>query len=181
MFYKNNYAFSKFWRRICLGQWWCTKELKWSDGTEKSCFLSLKSPMKAWVVCTSTGIPTHQMIFLGSPKFNSVILSCRPKSFKSPFASWDFLLLYVYLTPSLPWVTRENFSSPNQYNIKQTSDDNKEKYPLGEYKLIHYQIHRPSIIKNLWQTVRRNTHVILGVKGSIQWCRFHQMFIVTLL
>ena len=104
------------------------------------------------------------MIFLGSPKFNSVILSCRPKSFKSPFASWDFLLLYVYLTPSLPWVTRENVSSPNQYNIKQTSDDNREKYPLGEYKLIHYQIHRPSIIKNLWQTVRRNTHVILGVK-----------------
>ena len=121
------------------------------------------------------------MIFLGSPKFNSVVLSCRPKSFKSPFASWDFLLLNVYLTPSLPWVTRQNFSSPNQYNIKQTSDENKEKYPLGEYKLIHYQIHRDCIIKNLWQTVRRNTHVILGVKGSIQWCRFHQIFIVTLL
>ena len=44
-------------------------------------------------------------------------------------------------------MTRQNFSSPNQYNIKQTSDENKEKYPLGEYKLIHYQIHRPSIIK----------------------------------
>ena len=120
------------------------------------------------------------MFFLGSPKFKSVVLS-KPKSINSPFSSWDFLLLNVYFPPSLPWVTRQNFSLPNQYNIKQTSDENKEKYPLGEYSLIHYQIHRPSIIKNLWQTVRRNTHVILGVKGSIQWCRSHQIFIVTFL
>ena len=26
------------------------------------------------------------------------------------------------------------------YNIKQTSDENKEKYQLGDYKLIQYQI-----------------------------------------
>ena len=30
--------------------------------------------------------------------------------------------------------------------------------------LIHYRIHRASIIKILWQTIRRITHVILGVK-----------------
>ena len=28
---------------------------------------------------------------------------------------------------------RQNFSSQNQYNIKQTSDENKEKYKLGDY------------------------------------------------
>ena len=26
------------------------------------------------------------------------------------------------------------------YNIKQTSDENEEKYQLGDYKLIQYQI-----------------------------------------
>ena len=26
------------------------------------------------------------------------------------------------------------------YNIKQTSDENKEKFQLGDYKLIHHQI-----------------------------------------
>ena len=35
---------------------------------------------------------------------------------------------------------RKNFSSQYQYNIKQTSDENKEKYQLGDYKLIQYQI-----------------------------------------
>ena len=30
--------------------------------------------------------------------------------------------------------------------------------------LIHYRIHRGSIIKIPWQTIRRITHVILGVK-----------------
>ena len=35
---------------------------------------------------------------------------------------------------------RQNFSLQNQYNIKQTSDNNKEKYQLGDYKLIQYQI-----------------------------------------
>ena len=27
-----------------------------------------------------------------------------------------------------------------KYNIKQTSDENKEKYQLGDYKLIQHQI-----------------------------------------
>ena len=30
--------------------------------------------------------------------------------------------------------------SPYQYNFKQTSDENKEKYQLGDYKLIQNQI-----------------------------------------
>ena len=35
---------------------------------------------------------------------------------------------------------RQNFSLQNQYSIKQTSDKNKEKYQLGDYKLNQYQI-----------------------------------------
>ena len=35
---------------------------------------------------------------------------------------------------------RQNFSLQYQNNIKQTSDENKEKYQLGDYKLIQYQI-----------------------------------------
>ena len=31
---------------------------------------------------------------------------------------------------------RQNFSLQNIYNIKQKSDKNKEKYQLGDYKLI---------------------------------------------
>ena len=31
---------------------------------------------------------------------------------------------------------RQNFSLQYQNNIKQTSDENKEKYQLGDYKLI---------------------------------------------
>ena len=38
----------------------------------------------------------------------------------------------------------ENFLNQSpikyQYNIKQTSDENKEKYQLGDYKLFQYQI-----------------------------------------
>ena len=36
------------------------------------------------------------------------------------------------------------------YNIKQTSDENKEKYQLGDYKLIQYQI----LQTNITRTVR---------------------------
>ena len=31
---------------------------------------------------------------------------------------------------------RQNFSLQNQYNIKQTSDENEEKYQLKDYELI---------------------------------------------
>ena len=52
-----------------------------------------------------------------------------------------------------------------QYNIKQTSNENKEKYQLGNYKLIPYQILQTNITRTVWQTVRRITNEILGVKG----------------
>ena len=60
---------------------------------------------------------------------------------------------------------RQNFSLQYQYNIDQTSDENKENYQLGDYKLIQYQILQTNITRTTWQTVRRITDEILGVKG----------------
>ena len=71
------------------------------------------------------------------------------KTLRSVLASWS----------------RQNFSLQYQYNIKQTSDENKEKYQLGDYKLIQYQILQTNIRRTVWQTVRRITNEILGVKG----------------
>ena len=64
-----------------------------------------------------------------------------------------------------------------QYNIKQTSDKNKEKYRLGDYKLIQYQILQINIIRTVWQTVRRINNEILGVKGLIGFT-FHHVLLV---
>ena len=50
------------------------------------------------------------------------------------------------------------------HNIKQTSDQNKEKYKLRENELIQHQILQ-TIMRTVWQTVRRITNEILGVKG----------------
>ena len=54
------------------------------------------------------------------------------------------------------------------------SDENEEKYQLGNYKLIQYQILQTNITRTLWQTVKRITHEILGVKGlnSLWWPEF---------
>ena len=60
---------------------------------------------------------------------------------------------------------RHNFSSQHQRNIKQTSDENKEKYRLGDCKWIQYQILQTNMTRTVWQTVSRITIEILGVKG----------------
>ena len=39
--------------------------------------------------------------------------------------------LFSELTLKLPWVTQTEFLIPYQYNIKQTSDEYREKYHLG--------------------------------------------------
>ena len=57
--------------------------------------------------------------------------------------------------------------SPYNINIRQTSDENKEKYQLGDYKLIQSQIIQTNITKTVWQIVRIITNEILGVKGLI--------------
>ena len=40
----------------------------------------------------------------------------------------------------------------------------KEKYQLGDYKLIQFQILQTNITRTVWQTVSRITNEILGVK-----------------
>ena len=55
----------------------------------------------------------------------------------------------------------------SQYNIKQTSDENKEKYQLGNYRLIQCIILQSNITRTVWQTVKRITNEILGVKELI--------------
>lgn len=59
----------------------------------------------------------------------------------------------------------DNFSLQHQYKIKQTSDENIEKYQKGDYELIHDQILNPKMIGNVWQRVRRISNEILGVTG----------------
>ena len=56
----------------------------------------------------------------------------------------------------------QNFSLHHQYNIKQTSDENKGKYQLGNYKLIQYQILQSNIIRMIWQIVMRITNEIMN-------------------
>ena len=67
------------------------------------------------------------------------------------------------LNPLIP-----NFSLQCQYNIKQTSDENKVKYQLEDHKLIQYQILQTNITKTVCQTVGRITNEILALKGLIQ-------------
>ena len=53
---------------------------------------------------------------------------------------------------------RHNFSLQYKYNIKQTSDENKEKYQLEYYQLIQQQILQTNITRTVRQTVRRITN-----------------------
>ena len=76
-----------------------------------------------------------------------------------PGSSWNDLILYSHEWP------RQNFLLQYQYNIKQTSDENKEKYQLGDYKIIQYQILHTNITRTVWEIVRRITNEILRVKG----------------
>ena len=53
---------------------------------------------------------------------------------------------FVSTLNSRQW-SRQNFSLQYQYDIRQTSDENKEKYQLGDYWLIQYQILKIHIIR----------------------------------
>ena len=75
-----------------------------------------------------------------------------------------FLLQFNPLTP----MSDQERISP--YNINTiSSDENKEKYQLGDCKLIQYQILQINITRTVWEyeTVGRITNEILGVKGLI--------------
>ena len=47
----------------------------------------------------------------------------------------------------------------------------KKKYQSGDYWLIQFQILQTNITKIVWQTVRRITNEILGVKGLTEHSR----------
>ena len=91
--------------------------------------------------------------------------------------TWERIYKYMFSAMSFRWVNewdtepfnshewpRQNFPLQYQYNISQRSDENREKYKLRE-KLIQYQILQTNIMRIVWQTVRRITDEILGVKG----------------
>ena len=93
-------------------------------------------------------------------------VSLNPSSLPLPV---EILFTTECLSNSLTPMSDQDRISPHQINtISNIQAMRIKKYPF-DYQLIHYQIHR----KIRLQTVRRITHVILGVKGSIQWCRCH--------
>ena len=70
----------------------------------------------------------------------------RPEKIQACKLFWQRLLHDIYslvtlLTPVSDW----DRISP--YNIKQTSDKKREKYQLGDYKLIQYQIFHTNITR----------------------------------
>ena len=69
------------------------------------------------------------------------------------------------LTLSLPWVTKTEFLLTISIQYQLASDEKYEKYPLGDHKLIQYQLLRIIIIRTVGQTVRRITNEILEAKG----------------
>ena len=62
-------------------------------------------------------------------------------------------------------MTKTEFLLSISIQNQAISDENKEKYQLGDYKLIEYQIPQTNITRTVWETVRRITNEILGVKG----------------
>ena len=54
--------------------------------------------------------------------------------------------------------------SPYNINTISSRQVMRKKNQLEDYKLIQYQILQTNITRTVWQTVRRITHEILGVK-----------------
>ena len=75
------------------------------------------------------------------------------------------LNIFLEIEPFKYEWSRQNFFLQYQYNINQASDKNREKYQLGDYELIQYQILPTNNTRTVWQTVKRITNEILGVKG----------------
>ena len=57
---------------------------------------------------------------------------------------------FALVSPLVPLVTQTEFLLHHQYNIKQTSNENKEKYQLGDYWLIQFQILQTNFIGIVW-------------------------------
>ena len=59
---------------------------------------------------------------------------------------------------------RHDFSLKYKYNSRQIIKKIR-KYQVGNYYLMEYPVLKTNIILTVWQTVRRMTDKILGVKG----------------
>ena len=76
-------------------------------------------------------------------------------------------LQFFFVNPLSPTTNLDRFSQYT-HNTKQTSDENKEKYRLGDYWLIQFQILQTNITKIIQQTVRRITYEILRAEGLVK-------------
>ena len=73
-----------------------------------------------------------------------------------------------------PLTLIQKFSLQQQCDIKDTSYENKEKFQLGDYLLIQYQIFQITIMRVAWKTESGATNEILQMKGlirSISWLK----------
>ena len=93
----------------------------------------------------------------------SLLLSC------SSFFISVFAALYHYpvsfLTLSLPWVTKTEFLHTVSLQYQPTGNENKEKYQVGDNRLIQHSILGTKIIGIVWLTVWKITNLIWEFKG----------------
>ena len=106
------------------------------------------------------------MSFFVYSRISTVVHSKKKKRFTvlgiiRLFSDW---LLNVFCV-QFPYRVLPANNGKQQNNIKQTIDENKEKYQLGDYQFMQYQILQNNMRRIIQQTVRRIAMEILGVKG----------------
>lgn len=69
---------------------------------------------------------------------------------------WSFLNV-ISISPSTLMGDQDHFSLQPLNNIKQTSDDNKDKSQWADYWLIQFKILWSDIMRSVWQTAKRIT------------------------
>ena len=62
-------------------------------------------------------------------------------------------------------MTKTEFLLTISIQYQAERDENKENYQLGDYWLNQYQILQTNTTRTIWQTVRRISKEIIGVKG----------------
>ena len=93
----------------------------------------------------------------GTADFEFILLFICNCYCKGILSLVEGLLFDLNPSKSKKWL-RCNFSLQYPYYYKQKSDENEEKYQLGDYLLIQNQILRSDITRTVWQIVRRITN-----------------------
>ena len=97
-------------------------------------------------------------------RFSAIFLDCNYFNFPQ--------YTKTVLNPLNPMSDQERISPHNISTISSRQVMRmKKNINLGDYKLIQYQILQTNIIKTVWQTVKRITNEILGVKGLKLQCK----------